>query len=120
MPVEEKDRSEGGEEQAVVQIRDQNFTWGIKTFDFDDKIDEITRDVWNIRMTKAEEISEHETKMKRKEELRSQQRKLDGVITLKNIDIRIKKGQLVFIIGKIASGKSSLLSAIIGDLIPVP
>ena len=38
---------------------------------------------------------------------------------MKNININVKKGQLVFIIGKIASGKSSLLSAIIGDLLPV-
>lgn len=48
-----------------------------------------------------------------------EQRQLDAVLTLKNINISIKKGQLVFIVGKIASGKSSLLSAIIGDLLPI-
>ena len=82
MPLEAPDDKEGRrsqkvassgavkpvQEQVVVQIEDQNFTWGIKTFDFDDKIDEITRDVWKIRRTKAEEIREHETNMKKKEE----------------------------------------------------
>jgi len=38
---------------------------------------------------------------------------------LKNIDIKIKKGDLVFIIGKVGSGKSTLLNALIGDLLPV-
>lgn len=108
------------QEQVVVQIEDQNFTWGIKTFDFDDKMDEITREVWKIRRTKTEEIREYENSMKRKEEQRTEQRRLDAVITLQNINISIKKGQLVFVVGKIASGKSSLLSAIIGELLPVP
>ena len=31
----------------------------------------------------------------------------------------IKKGDLVFIIGKVGSGKSTLLNALIGDLLPV-
>jgi ABC-type lipoprotein export system ATPase subunit len=45
---------------------------------------------------------------------------MDTVICLKDIDIQIKKGQFVCIIGKVGSGKSSLLSALIGDLLPVP
>jgi ABC-type lipoprotein export system ATPase subunit len=39
---------------------------------------------------------------------------------LKNIDVKIKKGDLVFVIGKVGSGKSTLLNALIGDLLPVP
>jgi len=108
------------QEQIAVQIEDRHFTWGLKTMDFDDKMDEITRAVWKIKRTKPEDIREHEASMKKKEEHRTQQRKLDAAISLKNINISIKKGQLVFIVGKVASGKSSLLSAIIGDLMPVP
>ena len=57
--------------------------------------------------------------MRAKEERRTEQRQLESILTLKGINLSIKKGQLVFIVGKIASGKSSLLSAIIGDLLPV-
>lgn len=37
-------------------------------------------------------------------------------ITLKNIDLEIKKGQLVAIVGKVGSGKSSFLSALLGEM----
>jgi ABC-type uncharacterized transport system ATPase component len=38
---------------------------------------------------------------------------------LKDIDLEIKKGEFVCIIGNVGAGKSSIISAIIGDLIPV-
>ena len=44
---------------------------------------------------------------------------LDDLVTLKNIDIKIKKGEFTCIIGDVGSGKSSLLSTIIGDLLYV-
>jgi len=34
--------------------------------------------------------------------------------------LKIKKGELVFVIGKVGSGKSTLLNAMIGDLLPIP
>lgn len=60
-----------------------------------------------------------EKKQKKEAELKKQ-RKLDNIVCLKDIDIKIKKGSFVCIIGKVGSGKSSLLSALIGDLLPVP
>ena len=44
---------------------------------------------------------------------------LDSMVTLKDIQLNIKKGEFVCVIGDVASGKSSLLSTIIGDLIPI-
>lgn len=41
------------------------------------------------------------------------------VITLKEIDLKIRKGEFVCIIGDVGSGKSSLLSAINGDMLYV-
>lgn len=38
-------------------------------------------------------------------------------MTLKNINLTIRKGEFVCIIGDVGSGKSSLLSSIIGDLL---
>ena len=41
--------SKAAKEQVVIQIDNKNFTWGIKTYDFDDKIEEITHEVWKIQ-----------------------------------------------------------------------
>jgi ABC-type nitrate/sulfonate/bicarbonate transport system ATPase subunit len=40
-----------------------------------------------------------------------------GFVNLRNIDLSVKKGEFICVIGDVASGKSSLLSAIIGDMI---
>uniref|UniRef100_A0A915PJI9 Uncharacterized protein n=1 Tax=Setaria digitata TaxID=48799 RepID=A0A915PJI9_9BILA len=37
-------------------------------------------------------------------------------VTLKNISLNVKKGELVAVVGKVGSGKSSLLSAILGEM----
>lgn len=37
-------------------------------------------------------------------------------ITLKNINFSVKRGQLVAIVGQVGEGKSSLLSAILGEM----
>jgi ABC-type uncharacterized transport system ATPase component len=41
------------------------------------------------------------------------------LITLKEIDLKVKKGEFICVIGNVGSGKSSLLNAIIGDLLYV-
>lgn len=47
-------------------------------------------------------------------------KKLSKFVTLKDIKMKIKKGEFVCIIGDVGSGKSSLLHSIIGDLIYLP
>lgn len=42
---------------------------------------------------------------------------LNQIITLRDINLSIKHGEFVCIIGDVGSGKSSLLSAIIGDML---
>lgn len=37
-------------------------------------------------------------------------------MTLKNIDLRVKKGSLVGVVGVVGSGKSSLISALLGEM----
>ena len=45
---------------------------------------------------------------------------LESTLNLKNIDVKVKKGSLVVIVGETGSGKSSLLQAIAGEMIHVP
>ena len=45
--------------------------------------------------------------------------KMHDLITLKNIELEIAKGEFVAIVGEIRSGKSSFLSSIIGDMLYV-
>jgi len=40
-------------------------------------------------------------------------------ITLKQIDLKVKQGEFICVIGDVASGKSSLLQAILGDMMLV-
>jgi ATP-binding cassette, subfamily C (CFTR/MRP), member 1 len=42
------------------------------------------------------------------------------MIALKSIDLEVKKGEFMIIIGKIGSGKSSLLHAILNEMTYVP
>lgn len=44
--------------------------------------------------------------------------KFDQFMVLKDINVSIKQGEFVCVIGDVASGKSSLLSAMIGDMLP--
>ena len=47
-------------------------------------------------------------------------RTLEQIISLKDLDINVKKGSFTVIIGATGSGKSTLLNAMIGELIYMP
>jgi len=44
-------------------------------------------------------------------------RTINSALALRNINIEIKHGEFICVIGDVGSGKSSLLSSIIGDLL---
>lgn len=72
----------------------------------------------DLKLSK-ERIKEREEEKKKKKEELKKKRKMENVVVLRDIDLKIKKGEFVCIVGKVGSGKSSLLSAIIGDLLPL-
>lgn len=81
----------------------------------DDKKSEETED------KKEEDKTEEEKEAdKKKEEDKKKAQCLDEIITLKDIDLQIKKGEFVCIIGEIGSGKSTLLLSMLGELLYVP
>lgn len=47
-------------------------------------------------------------------------RSLEQLIHLKNVDLKINKGEFICVIGDVAAGKSTLLRTIIGDTLFVP
>jgi ABC-type uncharacterized transport system ATPase component len=83
-------QKQGG--QNSIEITKSSFTWGIK------------------------QVKDEENKDK---EESSKKISLDSLAVLKDFELKVKKGEFVCIIGDVGSGKSSILSTIIGDLIPM-
>ena len=48
------------------------------------------------------------------------ERTLNEIISLKDLDLQVKKGSFVVIVGETGSGKTSLLNAMIGEMIHLP
>lgn len=59
-------------------------------------------------------------KKNEKEPVDETPKKLSQFTTLKSLDLKVKRGEFVCVIGDVGSGKSSLLSALIGDMIYLP
>ena len=44
---------------------------------------------------------------------------INDIITLKDIELKVRKGELLMVVGKVGSGKTSLLSAIQGEMLDI-
>lgn len=82
-----------------------NFSWGFEKSEVKDE-------------DKKEESPEKEAKKVSPRE--TEGKKLDSIMNLKNIDLDIKEGEFVIIVGQVGSGKSSLLNAMFGEMLYVP
>lgn len=49
----------------------------------------------------------------------SETKQIEDYVVLKNIDLKVRKGEFLAIIGEVGSGKSSIISSVIGDTIYV-
>jgi ATP-binding cassette subfamily C (CFTR/MRP) protein 10 len=85
------------ETEWAIKIDNKSFSWGLK---FEDE----------------EAKKEKEESGDKKVEQRNA-KCIDDVVSLKNIDFKVKKGEFVCIIGDVGAGKSSLLSALSGDML---
>lgn len=108
--------------KSAISISKHSFSWGLplsadepsngknskpkisnKTSKKEDKVDILGEDSNKTPLLGAYSAEEYETKPEAKKKT------LNSIVTLKEIDLQISKGELVIIIGDVGSGKSSLL-----------
>ena len=90
-----------------------NFSWGFSAKKDKDKDDDTKTKRSSSQVTESTLAPEEGTE----EEKTST---LGKFMTLKDIKLQVNRGELLIVIGDVGSGKSSLLNAIIGDMIYVP
>ena len=61
---------------------------------------------WGVKKEEETELEAAETK-----------KELKDLLVLKNLNLKIKRGEFVCIIGDVGSGKSSLLMSLVGELL---
>ncbi len=83
-----------------------NFSWGFEEKKDKDDLKKEKKDKKEKNKTIPEETK--------------QEKPLKEFINLRDLDINIRKGEFVCVIGDVGSGKTSLLSAIIGEMIFLP
>jgi len=88
-----------------------NFSWGFSEKKAASKKKPEKKDKKKVEEAKEETPAEEEKDV---------EKPLNDYLPLKDLLINIEKGEFVCIIGDVGSGKSSLFSSIIGDMIHVP
>jgi len=122
--IEKKPLEESDEYALTVQ---GSFSWGISSQDKEerDKLEEKAKKRDEKRLEKTQGTL---TKWMRKAiparkvkyDIPVPSRSLDHILNLKDIDLKVNKGEFVVIIGEVGSGKTSLLSTMIGEMIHFP
>jgi ABC-type glutathione transport system ATPase component len=101
--VHKLDREPGND--TAIKVKNGNFFWGLEK-----KSSQETQKI-------EEEIEEEKKEPLIKKEVRKSEGTVGQLLSLRDINIEIKHGEFVCIIGDVGSGKSSLLSAMIGDML---
>lgn len=123
------------EQDLAVSIKKKSFSWGVKFEEEKKKKGKKSKqdrlEAQNVQVEKLQDSetslsmsmdlseldSDSDSEEKQLVEDKPKVQSLNDIITLKDINLQIKKGQFVCIIGDVGSGKSSLLSAMNGDML---
>ncbi|KAG0214059.1 Canalicular multispecific organic anion transporter 2 [Mortierella sp. GBA30] len=98
---QDSEKQNNGQENVTVRIQDGSFSWLRRARDNEpgDELQE-RRDVKQVRETLEKEESSSST----------------AIQELQDINLTLLRGSLTMIVGRVGQGKSSLLSAIIGEM----
>ena len=125
--IENKTLTSDDEEEFALTVKG-NFSWGVTP-----KLDQADKD--KIKEKLKEKAYKNKTegmgrirkalydivpKSKVDPIIPIKERSLEQIISLNDIDINVKKGSFVVIIGETGSGKTTLLNSMIGELIYLP
>ena len=101
------------EDKEIKNDEDDNIAIEFTNGNF--KYDYGSMNDWVAYMKKSTKTKK-QTKEEIEEEKKKEEEKEKNLFKLSNLNFQIKKGELIFIIGKIGCGKSSLLGSMIGQL----
>ncbi len=115
------------ESTDAIQIKDGNFHWGVKSKKDEVKqrnqgkggkpYDQNNQYVVEPKTDKKQQNIEESLLTEELLEKSNEEKNVNSILTLKGINMNIKHGDFVCIIGDVGSGKSSFLNSIIGDLL---
>lgn len=113
-PIKELGTKEGTD--YAVKLDKCNFEWDEKPKDKTD--DDKKKKKKKKQQTKQNEetVIELETVSSKEKDTKTQEKSETTVGKLTDINVEIKHGELVMIVGRVGSGKSSLLNGIIGEM----
>mmetsp|Transcript_42720 Transcript_42720/g.50027 ORF Transcript_42720/g.50027 Transcript_42720/m.50027 type:complete len:656 (-) Transcript_42720:1095-3062(-) len=109
-----KDHCNQADTELAISIEKSNFFWG-----FDYISDEDIKQFKEKKDKQAKEQSNKEAGLVQSEEedKTSANITLDDRIVLKSVNLKVRRGEFVAIIGDVGSGKSSLLGAVLGEML---
>lgn len=97
---------ESDDKENCIELKNCSFAWS--------KPDEVDIDEQNKKKKKEEKKNKNK---KDKEPPKEEEEKSEDRILLRNINMTIKKNSFVAIVGNVGSGKSSILNAILGNMV---
>ena len=116
-------KSKDVDNEVALKVKG-NFSWGFQKKDDSEKDKDKKGPSCFKRCGQKcqKKVDEKEADDKASEKKKEDEKKptFDSILDLKDIDISVKKGEFVCIIGEVGAGKTSLLNSVIGEMLYVP